>query len=244
MHTQHGWRSLTTAEERHLKLYNVVKHRMTLGETLNYVIERREQERYFACRTRLTGKHCNQGRILFKFMVEIDWLAADLHRLGDRSVTGLRKRVINLAGLSADYEIEVQMLESNPAGLDRAEIERAIGRRGDRATDSRTTASTAGEGVPTLRIAEALIRRSKNQEMSPPAKRAEVGGKCYVCGSEEHFAHKHCNLCRNLRHRTRDCEERGAEKGAMLVKINVPSNPEVGLVVAMTCAARGDGKEK
>ena len=35
-------------------------------------------------------------------------------------------------------------------------------------------------------------------------------------GSEEHFAHKHCGLCRSLEHRTRDCEERGAEKGAIL----------------------------
>ena len=32
-----------------------------------------------------------------------------------------------VAGLSADYEIEVQMLESNPTGLERAEIERVVG---------------------------------------------------------------------------------------------------------------------
>ena len=31
------------------------------------------------------------------------------------------------AGLSADYEIEVRMLENNLAGLERAEIERVIG---------------------------------------------------------------------------------------------------------------------
>ena len=30
-------------------------------------------------------------------------------------------------------------------------------------------------------------------------------GKCYVCGSEDHFARKHCDLCRSLKHRTRDC---------------------------------------
>ena len=43
-------------------------------------------------------------------------------------------------------------------------------------------------------------------------------GKCYVCGSEDHFEHKHCGLRRSLRHRTRDCGERGAEKGAMMAK--------------------------
>ena len=31
-----------------------------------------------------------------------------------------------MAGLSADHEIEVQMLENNPAGLERAEIGRGV----------------------------------------------------------------------------------------------------------------------
>ena len=38
----------------------------------------------------------------FKFMMKIDRLAADLHRLGHKSVTELRKCVITVAGLSAD----------------------------------------------------------------------------------------------------------------------------------------------
>ena len=33
-------------------------------------------------------------------------------------------------------------------------------------------------------------------------------GKCYVCGGEEQFAHKQCDLCRSLEHRTCDCEQR------------------------------------
>ena len=53
-------------------------------------------------------------------------------------------------------------------------------------------------------------------------------GKGYVCGSEEHFAHKHFGLCRSLRHRTRDCEEQRADKGAILVKMNLSANSEVG----------------
>ena len=69
-------------------------------------------------------------------------------------------------------------------------------------------------------------------------------GKCYVCGSKEHFAHKHCGLYRHLEHRTHDHEERGAERGAMLAKINVPANSEVGLIAATIGAACGDEKEE
>ena len=78
----------------------------------------------------------------------------------------------------------------------------------------------------------------------PADKKGGGRGKCYVCGSEEHFAHKYCGLCRSLEHRTCDRKERGAEKGAMLAKINVPANAEVELVAATTGAARGDGKEE
>ena len=59
-------------------------------------------------------------------MIEFDRLAADLHRLGDRSITELRKYVIIVAGLAADYKIKVRMLENNPTGLERAEIERVV----------------------------------------------------------------------------------------------------------------------
>ena len=62
--------------------------------------------------------------------------------------------------------------------------------------------------------------------------------------SEEHLAHRHCGLCKSLEHRTRDCEERGAGKGAILAKLTVPAVPEVRAVAAMVGAARGDRKEK
>ena len=69
-------------------------------------------------------------------------------------------------------------------------------------------------------------------------------GKCYVCGSEGHFAHKHCGLCRRLEHLTRECEKRQTEKGAILVKTNVPVRSEVGLMAAMLETAHRDGKEE
>ena len=56
--------------------------------------------------------------------------------------------------------------------------------------------------------------------------------------------HRHCGLCKSLEHRTRDCEERGAEKGAKLAKLTVPAVPEVSAVAAMVGAARDDRKEE
>ena len=61
-----------------------------------------------------------------KFMMEIDKVAAGLHRLGDKSVTELKKCLIFVVGLSADNEMECRILENNPTGLERAEIERIV----------------------------------------------------------------------------------------------------------------------
>ena len=75
----------------------------------------------------VSRKTTQTGENHFHFMMGIYWLAADLHRLGDRSVTEeLKKCMIIVAGLSADYGIEVRMLENNPAGLERADIERMV----------------------------------------------------------------------------------------------------------------------
>ena len=62
--------------------------------------------------------------------------------------------------------------------------------------------------------------------------------------NEEHFARKYYGLCRSLEYRTRGRVGRGAEKSAILAKINMPSNAEVGLVATTTGAARRYGKEK
>ena len=54
----------------------------------------------------INGKTMEPGGDPFKFMMEIDRLAADLHRLGDKSVTELRKCVIIVSGRSDDFEME------------------------------------------------------------------------------------------------------------------------------------------
>ena len=47
----------------------------------------------------------------FEFILEVDGLTADLHYLGDKPETELRKSTIVVVGLSAGYEIEWCMLE-------------------------------------------------------------------------------------------------------------------------------------
>ena len=163
-------------------------------------------------------------------MMEIDRLAADLQRLGDRSVTEQRKCAIMVAGLSADYEVEVRMLENNPASLERAEIERAVGNHCNRllrqqhdsnalsASGSTTTADRGEKKTLRNRLegncfncgrkshhakdCRSAKKKIKKSGGTSADKKGGGRGKCYVCRSEEHFARKHCGLCRNLKHRT------------------------------------------
>ena len=61
----------------------------------------------------INGKTMEPGGDPLKLMMEVDRLAADLHRLGDKSATELRKCVIIVSGLSADFEMECRILENN-----------------------------------------------------------------------------------------------------------------------------------
>ena len=95
--------------------------------------------------------------------------------------------------------------------------------------------------------AEICRSAKKNIEKAGDAvadKKGRGRGKCSVVGSEEHFAHEHCGLCRSLEHQTHDCEEREAEEGMMLVKMNVSTSSEMGRMAATIGASRGDGKEE
>ena len=207
----------------------------------------------------------------FKVMMEIGRLAADLHRLSNKSVTELRKCVIIVSGLSPDFEMERRMLENNPAGLNRAEIERVAGNQYNRLLKQQqdSKALSASKGTVTANREKEKNRRpyhkfdgncfnfgkkghragdcrnANKSEKSGAAddKKGGGSGRYYICGSEEHLAHRHCGLYKSLEHRTRDCEERGAEKGAMLAKLTVPAVPEVRAVAAMVGAARGDRRK-
>ena len=214
----------------------------------------------------INGKRMEPSSEPFKFMVEIDSLAADLHRLGDKSVTELRKCVIIMSGLSADFEMECRMLEDNPVGLNRAEIERVVW---NQYKDSK--ALLVSKGTVTANRGKGKNRRphhkfdgncfncgkeghhagncrsakkSEKYGAADDKKKGGGSGRCYICGSEEHLAHRHCGLCKSLEHRTRDCEERGAEKGSILAKLTVPAVPGVRSVAAMMGVARGDRKEE
>ena len=203
-------------------------------------------------------------------MMEIDRLAADLHKLRDRSVTELRKCVIIVAGLSTDYEIEVCKLENNPTGLDRTAIEHVVGNEYNRLLRQKqnSKALLASKDITTADRGEKKRRPrnrfegncfnygrkghraydcrsakiSKNQVMPRPTRRAEIGTSAMSVGVRSTLRIKHCGFCRNLEHRTRDCEERGAEEGAMLAEVNVPANAEVGLVAVTAGTACGDDK--
>ena len=222
----------------------------------------------------INGKTMEPGSDPFKFMMEVDRLAADLQRLGDNSVTELRKCVIIVSGLSADFEMKCQILENNPTGLNRAEIECVIGNQYNRLLrqqqDSKALSASKGTvtanrekgknrrlhhkfdgkcfncGKKGHRAVDCRSAKKKSEKSGATDDRKEGGGsgRCYTCGSEEHLAHRHCGLCKSLEHRTRDCEERGAEKGAMLAKLTVPVVPEVREVTAMVGAARSVRKEE
>ncbi|CAN0151932.1 unnamed protein product, partial [Ascophyllum nodosum] len=96
------------------------------------------------------------------------------------------------------------------------------------------------------RAGDCRSAKKKSEKSGATDDRKEGGGsgRCYICGSEEHLAHRHCGLCKSLEHRTRDCEERGAEKGAILAKLTVPVVPEAREVTAMVGAARSVRKEE
>ena len=117
----------------------------------------------------------------FKFMMEFYRLAADLHRLGDKSVIELRKCVLIVSGLSAEFEMECRMLENNPAGLNRAEIERIIvGNQYNRLLRQQqdSKALSASKGTVTA-------NREKGKNRRPHHK---FDGSCFNCGKKGHRA--------------------------------------------------------
>ena len=83
--------------------------------------------------------------------MEVDRLAAGLHRLDDKSVIELKQYMIIVAGRSAHYKMECRMLGNNLAGLNRAEIERVVGNQYSRLLRQQqdTKALSASNGTTT-----------------------------------------------------------------------------------------------
>ena len=127
----------------------------------------------------INGKTMEPGSDPFKFMMEINRLVADFHRLGDKSVIELRKFVIIVSGLSADFEMECRLLENNPAGL-RIEIERVVGNQYNillrQQQDSKALSASKGT---------ATTNRGKGKNRRPHHK---FDGKCFNCGKKGHRA--------------------------------------------------------
>ena len=155
----------------------------------------------------------------FKFMMEVNRLAADLHRLGDKSVTELRKCVIIVSGLSADFEMECRMLKNNPDGLNRTEIGLVVGNQYNRLPRQQQYSKvlSASKGAVTANRGKGKNRRphhkfdgncfncgekghragdcrsARKSEKSGAVndkKKGSGSGRCYICGSEEHLAHR------------------------------------------------------
>ena len=128
----------------------------------------------------INGKIMEPDGDPLKFMMEIDRLAADLHRLSDKSVTELRKCVIIVSGLSVDFEMECRMLENNPAGLNRAEIERVVGNQYNRLLRQQqdSKALSASKGTVT-----ANRGNGKNGRLHH-----KFDGNCFNCGKKGHRA--------------------------------------------------------
>ena len=146
-------------------------------------------------------------------MMEVDKLAGDLHRLGDKSVTKLRSYVIIVSGLSADFEMECRMLENNPDGLNRGEIERVVGNQYNRLLKQQqdSKALSASRGSITANRENGKNRRLCNK----------FEEKCFNCGKKGHRAVD----CRSTKKKSKNPElpSRGrravAAVGATSVKV-------------------------
>ena len=136
-------------------------------------------------------------------MMEIGLLALDLHRLGDRSVTKPRKCVVIVAGLSANYGIEVRMLENNSTGLEKAEIERVVGNQFNRLLRQHQTS----KALSALKGTATAGRSEKKWSPCSPFK-----GNYFNCGRKGH--------------RAEDC--RGVKKKIENHEMRLPTRAEVG----------------
>ena len=139
------------------------------------------------------------GEGLSQFMMEIDRLAADLHRLGDRSVTELRKCVTIVAGLPPGYEIEVRMLKNNSTGFERAEIERVVVNQYNRLLRQQQNSKA-------LSASKGTTAAGRGEKKWRPCNRFE--GNCFNCGRKSHSA----GDCRSVKKEINKSGDAAADK--------------------------------
>ena len=107
--------------------------------------------------------------------------------------------MIIVAGLSVDYEIEVRMLVNNPAGLDRAEIERVVGNQYNRLLRQHQNSKT-------LSASGGTTTADRGEKKRRPHKRFE--SNCFNCGRKDHRAED----CRSAK-KTEKSRDAAADKG-------------------------------
>ena len=98
----------------------------------------------------------------------------------NKSVTELRKGVIIVFGLSADFEMEYRILENTLAGLNRAEIERVVGNQYIRLLRQQqdSKALSASKGTVTANREKGKNKRHHHK----------FDGNCFNCGKKGHRA--------------------------------------------------------
>ncbi|CAN0431320.1 unnamed protein product, partial [Ascophyllum nodosum] len=158
-------------------------------------------------------------------MMEVDRLAADLHRLGDKSVTELRKCVIIVPGLSAGFEIECRILENNPACLNKADIERVVGNQFNRLLRQQQDSKALSASKATV---TANRGKGKNRKLHQ-----KFDGNCFNCGKKGH----HPRDCRSAKKKTE-------KSGAADDRKEGGGSGRCYILAAMVGAAHSDRKEK
>ena len=127
------------------------------------------------------------------------------------------------AGLSADYDIEVQMLENNPSsGLDRAEIERVVGSQCNRLLRQQyDSKALSASGSTTTADREDKKRRPRNR----------FEAKCFNCGRKS-YRTEDCKSVKKKIEKSGDApaDKKGEGRGESATSVEVRSTLRINTV--------------
>ena len=130
--------------------------------------------------------------------------------------------MIIVAGLSVDYEIEVQMLENNPSGLDRAEIERVVGSQYNRLPRQQHDSKS-------LSVSRSTTTADRGDKKRRPRNRFE--GNCFNCGRKSHRTED----CRSVKKKIKKsgdtpADKKGEGRGESATSVEVRSTLRINTV--------------